>query len=296
MDDLLELLEEKLGKTFSKSTIQKDIKVMKEDEALGFHAPIGYSRIHDGYYYTDENFTIASIPLNEEEDIGAIDFAATILEQFRGVAIFEQYVNAVEKIMEGVNLSRALEGYEAASIVQFEKVPYQQGSEWLGEIIEAIKARKVLRIIYKRFDADEEKIHEIHPYLLKEYRNRWYVVGMHEQYGFIITLGLDRIIHLEETEIPFRFHLDFDPEAYFSYAFGISTGKGEPQQIVLSFKPLQGQYIKSQPLHDTQEILVDNEEELQIQLTVIPSMELKMQILSYGENVKVLAPGISRKR
>jgi len=76
--DLMEKCEVRLGKQFSVSTIQKDIKAMKEDEELGYMAPIRYSRSEDGYYYADENYTIKKVPLNSDE-IESLEFAAGIL-------------------------------------------------------------------------------------------------------------------------------------------------------------------------------------------------------------------------
>jgi predicted DNA-binding transcriptional regulator YafY len=59
---------------------------------------------------------------------------------------------------------------------------------------------------------------------------------------------------------------------------------------VLSFDPLQGKYIKSFPLHESQKIILDNEHELLIQLTLFVTHDFFMEILSYGENVKVIKP------
>ena len=289
MEDIIDTLERKLDKTFSKSTVQKDIKAMREDSDLGFHAPIGYSRQHDGYYYTDTNFTIASVPLNED-DIEAIDFAAILLEQFKEVPIFAQYANAVDKIMEAVNIRRVIGDYKEDSIIQFEQVPYQQGTELLNVLISAIKSRNIITFDYIRFDQDEPKHHRVHPYLLKEFRNRWYLIGMSENNKGVLTFGIDRIADLHITDEALRLHPDFIPEKYFKYSYGIFTHDGEPQDIILSFTPFIGKYIKSQPLHSSQKILKDNKEELQVSIKVWPTPELTMQILGYGPGVKVLAP------
>src|SRR5690606_15976144 len=64
------------------STIDKDLYAMRNDETLGFMAPIAYSKVHDGYFYKDENFTIDTIPLNED-DVDAIRFAVQTLHQFK---------------------------------------------------------------------------------------------------------------------------------------------------------------------------------------------------------------------
>ncbi len=89
MSELIDKCENILGKTFSKSTIQKDIKAMKEDEALGFFAPIKYSKESNGYYYTDSKYTIKAIQLNTEE-LTAIEAVSDILNVFSGSRIIDK--------------------------------------------------------------------------------------------------------------------------------------------------------------------------------------------------------------
>ena len=107
MDDLIDELEEKLGKSFSISTIQKDIKSMKEDELLAYMAPIKFQRAHQGYHYTDSTFSITEVPLGEE-DLDAIEFAAMVLQQFKDVKLFAEFGSAVDKIFNAVSVSSIL--------------------------------------------------------------------------------------------------------------------------------------------------------------------------------------------
>lgn len=289
LEFLVQACEEKLGKPFSSSTIQKDIYTMRFDDALGFRAPVEYSKKHHGYYYTDQNFTLASIPLSEQ-DIEAMEFAVSLLQQFRGVKILEQFESSVDKILEAIHIQRALAGREATEFIQVEKADKQSGTEWLGEIVSAIINQIPVEITYQPFVSEKSKQHLVHPYLLKEYRNRWYLVGMIDQYNLLSTFGLDRITELSVSEKSFRTNREFNPDAYFKHAFGITTFEGKPKQVVLSFTPLQGKYIKTQPLHPTQIILIDNKKELRVSIHVGITIELIMAILSYGEKVKVIKP------
>ena len=67
------------------------------------------------------------------------------------------------------------------------------------------------------------------------------------------------------------------------------------KKIVLIFDPNQAPFIKSQPWHQSQKIISDSKKEFKIELTVIPSYELKAQILSYGATVEVLKPSHLRE-
>ena len=289
MDDLREKCEDKLGTSFSESTIQKDIKAMKEDPLLGYEAPIKYSKRHNGYYYSDPNFTIAAIPLNDN-DIQAIEFAAATLQQFKGIQLFEDFDGAVDKIFNAVSMRTMLEEDEINQMIQFEKVPFFKGSEYLGSLLEAIQNRQVIEFDYLKFDSTESKHHVVHPYMLKEYRHRWYLIGMTDKNDYITTFGLDRMQNIEVNELPFRFNHDFDPKLYYKYSYGVTTFEGEPKKVVLSFTPAQGKYIETQPLHHTQTILKQNDKEFRIELEVGITIELVQDILRFGDQVKVIKP------
>lgn len=286
LTDMVEKCEEVLGKSFSESTIQKDIYSMRFDEGLGFNAPIGYDKVRKGYFYEDENYTIASVPLNDEE-LQAIQFAASVLDQFKGVGMLEQFSHAINKITEAVNLEKSLGSDK--NFIQVEQAPYFRGSEWLSVIANAIGNEEALQISYLPFDNEKLREYIYHPYLLKEYRNRWYVIGWDDHAGMIRTFGLDRIENIKKAEIPYKY-AEFKPSLYFSHTIGITVGDLDPREVVLSFSPLQGKYIKTQPLHSSQKILIDNAKEFRIKLDILINYELLMLILGYGKEVEVIKP------
>ncbi|MCB9256905.1 MAG: WYL domain-containing protein [Chitinophagales bacterium] len=289
MDDFLEVLEEKLGKTFSVSTVQKDIKSMKEDELLGYKAPIKFHRMYNGYYYTDPNFSITEVPLSEE-DLDAIEFAALVLQQFKEVKLFGEFGSAVDKIFNAVNVNSILGEEDSTQYIQFEKVPFYKGSEWIAPLLEYIKQRQTIVITYQRFEVNEAKEHEVHPILLKEFRNRWYLIAMLEKNDRIVTYALDRISECKASNIPYRFHAKFSAENYFKHAYGITTFEEEPSEIILECSPIQAAYFKTQALHDTQKILEEKENFVRLSLRVGLTTEFLMDLLSFGSAVRVIEP------
>lgn len=64
----------------------------------------------------------------------------------------------------------------------------------------------------------------------------------------------------------------------------------ELAEVVLSFDPFQGKYIKSLPLHESQEVLIDDKHEIRVRMKVYLTHDFIMEILSYGDNVKVIQP------
>lgn len=290
MEDFQDAMQEKLGKSFAVSTIQKDIKAMKQDTLLNYYAPIKWSKSNNGYYYTDANFSIAQVSLSEE-DLNSLEFAASILQQFKDLKIFGNFGGTVDKIFNAINVNSILSEEEIEESIQFEKAPYFEGSKWLEELLNHIKEKECVSIAYKKFDSDEVRIHQFHPYLLKEYRNRWYLIGMNNKNGYINTFGLDRIQNIATNSIPYRYHLDFSPKTYFNHAFGIIVfDKDKVEKIQLRFNTISKQYVKTQPLHESQKIISENKEELIVELNVGITIELIMAIMSFGENVTVLSP------
>ncbi len=287
--DLIRACEEKLGKSFSERTIQQDIKNMKEDEALGFLAPIKFSKEYKGYCYSDPNFTIASVPLTEE-DLDSLGMAAKILKQYQGFGLFQPFDEAVEKIFSAISAQSILTNQPDSKWIQFDEVSYMSGSEHLQLLLNAIKEHFPVSFTYKKFNASESKSHILYPYLLKEYRNRWYVIGLQDKHSAITTYGLDRISNLKIENLPFRFNHDFSPEEYFKYAYAVTVYDGEPEVIELLFKNHTGSYVLTQPMHHSQVLLSQTDKEVSIQICVGVTNELIVDILSYGMDIEVKRP------
>jgi predicted DNA-binding transcriptional regulator YafY len=197
-----------------------------------------------------------------------------------------------ERIMEAFDIFNALNITERLSgFIHFER-RRPQGTEHLYGILHAIKNRLRISFMYHKYWEDEVTERIADPYGLKEFRNRWYVVANDFNDNVVKSFALDRLSQLEFTKIKFRFPTDFQVNEYFKFCFGIiNPHEGQPQEVVLTFNPFQGKYIKSLPLHESQEILIDNDEEFQIKLNLFVTHDFFMEILSYGENVKVLRPG-----
>ncbi len=274
----------------SARTIDKDIYDMKHDEELGYLAPIEYDRKQNGYYYSDPDYSISKIPL-KQEDLYALEFACSLLKQFEGIEPVKQFIQSVSKIEDFISMQRIAGQDDLDMVIQTEKGLSAKGNEFLGIILTAIKEMKVMMIHYQRFGENKVKTYTYHPYVLKEYRNRWYVTGRAPDTSRIITFALERIKEIIPSKVHFKADPEFKAADYFRHSFGISViSEYTPEKVVLEFAPGEAPYIKSQPLHGTQEIIEDSSKAFIISLEVIPSYELKSHILSYGDKVKVLGP------
>ena len=166
-----------------------------------------------------------------------------------------------------------------------------QGTEHLYLLLHAIKNRLQITFSYQKYYEEQPEQRTVNPLALKEFRYRWYLAARDTYDNNVKRYALDRMANLEITKQHFPEDTDFDMEKIHKHCFGvIYPGDEKPQKVVLSFEPYQGKYIKSLPLHETQKILIDNDKELRISLEIYLTYDFKQEILSYGENVKVIEP------
>jgi len=276
-------------------TINQDLHDMRVDERLGYFAPICFDRKTSAYYYDDPDYSIDKIPINNDE-LNALSFASGMLQQFKEVDILKTFSSAVTKISDTINIKRMQQQTNVADFVQFETVSYYKGSEYLEFLISAIAGKDVINMQHKRFDADTTTQHIIHPYYLKEYRNRWYLIGMDNDLNEIRTYGLDRIEELSlNTTINYK-EKPKDAEMFFSNTIGISEPQNKPEEIILCFSDNTGKYLLTQALHSSQKLIKQEKDEITISLFVVPNYEMLTFILGWGHRVKVLAPDGLQKR
>ena len=274
-----------VGADICDSTIEKDMFAMKMD----FDAPIRYSKREKGYYYEDEDYSIDKIPLSED-DIEAIKFASQTLMQFRGVDIFKQFGFAIDKIFDRVHISNNPSDESVDNYVQFETVPDSAGSELLPLLLKAIKEKRIVQFVYTNFNTEEPSDREVLPLLLKEYRNRWYLICYSIEKSKIRTFGLDRISEFKTTEDYYHNEIDFNPVIFFKYSIGITSFDDVPQKVIFKIDKLGSKYLLSQALHSSQKLILEEEYYNTFELNVLITEELKRTIMSYGSQIVVIEP------
>ena len=204
---------------------------------------------------------------------------------------FDEQPEVNERILEAFDTFNALNITDRLSNhIHFEK-RRPQGTENLYGLLHAIRNHAQIKFIYQKYWEDELTHRQVEPYALKEFRSRWYVLANDLKDQKVKSFALDRLTDLEITKRKFNLPNNFDVNEHFQYSFGIiSPNEDKPNEVILSFTPFQGKYIKSLPLHETQQVLVDNELELRIRLTLFITHDFIMELLSYGENLKVIEP------
>ena len=196
-----------------------------------------------------------------------------------------------ERILEAFDTFNALNISDRISNhIHFEK-RRPQGTENLHGLLHAIKNMIQVSFSYQKFWEDVVTQRYAEPYALKEFKNRWYVLAKDLKDNQVKSFALDRLTDLGITKKRFQLPDDFNVNEHYKYSFGIiSPEDNKPEEIVLSFEPFQGKYIKTLPLHETQEVMIDNEKELRIKLKLFVTLDFVMEVLSYGSRVKVISP------
>ncbi len=195
-----------------------------------------------------------------------------------------------QRRMEALDLFNALNMSERISKSLFLENRKAQGTENLYGLLHAVENRLKIKFNYLKYGDKTPRIREARPYALKEFRYRWYVLA--ENDGMVKTFALDRLSGLEITAEEFAIPHDFDAVSMFKNSYGIMLPepRAKVEEIVLSFDPLQGEYVKSLPYHHSQEVLIDDEGELRIKLNMYVTHDFIMDILSNSCHVQVLSP------
>lgn len=278
----------------SRRTFQNDLALMRS-ERLGYNAPI-VVRDHKYYEYSDPDFSITHLPLSDD-GIDALNRALDVLRQLQG---FPQLASSIDTISK---LNEQIARHTGASIsaMDMEHVAGYRGLQHVGMIYDAVRKQQTIRITYQSFKARRASDVAVYPYLLKEYRNRWFLIGEKatNRSPEVNIFALDRIHSVViDREHAFKKCVDFDPEHFFDDTIGVTrTLKDKPWQVVIRVDADQAPYVESKPYHRSQVVKKRYDDgSILISLRVIINNELVRLLLGFGEHIEVLGPAMLRNR
>lgn len=238
----------------SPRTFQRDIKLIRSI----YNFDIQHNQLKGGYYIEDDETALSDHILKAFDTFNAL------------------------------NLAERLSPY-----IHFE-TRKPAGTENLSEILHAIQNKIQIKFTYHKYWEDQHAERLVDPYALKEFRSRWYVLARDPQHNIVKSFALDRLSELKITRDKFEVDPNFNIDEHYNYCFGIVGPTGasgeEPEEVVLSFTPFQGKYIKSFPLHHTQKELVDDDKEFRVKLKVFITEDFILELLSFTKNLKILQP------
>lgn len=290
LDDLVDACCEALldmeGTSCSVRTVQGDIQMMRSDK-LGYNAPIEVYD-HKYYRYADPRYSITDMPLSQN-DYDVMKEAVDMLRQFEDFDHFQEMSDVLSRLQEKLAIVKG----GRKPIVNFDSMPDLKGLKHLNPLYNYIARKQTLRIMYRSFKARSPKEFILFPYLLKEFRNRWFVFGSVVKTLTLYNLALDRIISIEPVDEPYKENPRFDTEHFFDDVIGVSKNIGDTSRSVKFVATReQSQYILTKPVHSSQRVIAIDEKtgEHTFKIKVVPNFELVSVLLSYGAGIKVISP------
>ena len=182
------------------------------------------------------------------------------------------------------------ESKDALQYISFEAQEALRGVTHLKHLLFAIKQHRMVSFVHESFFTSAKKQVSIAPYMLREYQNRWYVVGTYENSSTPYVFGIDRIYDLKMSDKVFKPDEAITPHELFRHVIGLTLRPNKIEDVVLSFTPQQGKYVKALPWHPSQEIVADNDKEFRVRLRVAVNYELEQKILTHTDAVQVISP------
>ena len=178
--------------------------------------------------------------------------------------------------------------------ILFENIPSRQ--RWLSVILNAMKEERAIEMTYQSFTRTEPHTFIAHPYCLKLFRQRWYVLARSEEYDSPRVYSLDRVVNVEQTDKRLKVPRSFNAKAFFADYFGIIVGDNvKPSLLEIRATAEQAKYLESLPLHPSQKAIEVMPEYTVFQYWLVPTFDLKQEILSRGSTLQVLEPVWFRK-
>ncbi len=270
---------------YAKSTLLKDIKSISER----WNVEILKTKRGDKFYYhyKDPVFSIYRSQLRTE-DIEKLHQTIGILKNFVGLPHFEW----IEELSARIHATTCV-NQKQKPIVSFAHNPeYAHSLRHFTPLFDFIMADTAIELTYKRFNSELMRTHTVHPYHLKEYADRWYLVGVTESHPDSLTcFAFDRIVSYTRSDVPYRPNTSIDIEDHFNSMVGLTIyNDTEPQEVQLWVEDSEYPYLMTNPIHHSQQLVRNEQGGKVISLRLFVNFELEMRILSYGEYLKVLSP------
>ena len=297
LDDLIDACSDALyeyqgiNTGVSRRTIQADLEMMRSNK-LGYEAPIVV--VDKKYYtYSNKDYSITNSPLNHQ-DMQVLSEVSDLLRQFKGLSHFTDLNEMVSKLEDKIYAQKT----HNTPVVDFEKNDNLKGLEWIEVIRKAIVAKKTICITYRSFKARQASTFCFSGYLLKEYRNRWFVLGVqHGRNAKLMNLALDRIQTIEEHQEDYRENTTLDLATYYDNCIGVTKSPDQRNtEVIFWVDNDNAPYVITKPLHHTQKLLSEESGGKIFSIRVILNFELERELLGFGAKMRVLAPRILVKQ
>ena len=177
---------------------------------------------------------------------------------------------------------------ELSDRILFEPVP--SGEKFLTPIIEAMRDKTAIEMTYQSFTRQKPATFIVEPYCLKVFKQRWYMLAYSPGLDKAMIYSLDRVHAIEPTKQKYKLPKGFNAEEYFKNTYGVTGMDEEPEVIEICIDAMQANYLRTLPLHSSQEEIERNDDYSIFRFHTFPSYEFLQELRKYGSDVEVISP------
>lgn len=291
IDDLVKACNEELfyydGSSVTERQVRADISFMQR-KAGGAIPLVTKREGHKVYYrYSDPNFSIKNLPMSQQE-AELLSDTISMLSRFKGLPNHEWLEATIAQMKSTFNLDNAQQSY-----VSFSQNEDLRGLNYFSRLYEAIASHQVVSLQYHKFTGETwERL--VHPYQLRQYNNRWFLVGWEPAVAAkipLVVIPLDRIDDYKILDKEHFVSYQGDIDECFKDIVGVSLKFKKPcQHIVFKAYHPTSSYIETKPIHHSQRAVERHEDYTIFSLDLIPNYEFETIMMSYVDNCEVLEP------
>lgn len=266
-------------------TLRDDLRNMKPGGATRYDAPIMYDPSR-GYYYEKDGFSIFNTPLTGD-DLVLLHQSLQPLRALQGLGLATELNELIQRLEQRLPASGAA---AITPILQLEPTPNYLGTQYLQPLYKAIQEHQTVLITYRPYGADVSE-YVVHPYLLKVYNHRWFLLANNsKQKAGLSTYALDRIESVRSSNAEYV-PSDVDFATHFQNIIGVTLPTGAlPELIKLRFSSKRAPYVLTKPIHHSQRFLSENPDGTEVEMKLVLNPEFLTILLSFGPDLQVIEP------
>ena len=254
----------------SPRTIERDFEKLRAEYSIDIRPDSG----KNGYYLHQP----------EDEDVDDFNQFVSLLERRERLDFLQAAVRSVRDV---------------GNCLQLERSEQFVGYGWLPILWDALRCQRVIQFEYGSYKeyGSSPSVRTVEPGIIFEYRNRWYLDGWDIEKEGIRTFGLDRMTNPVAIGQTISVNRTDSYKILRKQVIGVTIPENAvAERVVLRFTRLEANYVRSLPLHSSQQVIGQTHWHVDISLQVVLNHELEREILAYGEAVEVLEPTVLRER
>jgi predicted DNA-binding transcriptional regulator YafY len=283
------------GSSISDTTLRNDLAIVARE--AGDHLLIE-RRVHNKLYYrySDRSFSILNAKPLDSEDYDYLQQSITLLRQIKGFTISRELESIIAKLQYAFPSS-----FDHPAVV-FDGPDEFEGMELVQDLYNAILKKQVIAFQYQPFTEERPQEFIMHPYLLKEYNNRWYLVGLSDGPKEIRVCGLDRFKSEPKVKARIKYiepqEVSFHPHTWFADVIGPTVLHENPvEEVILKFNKERAPYITTKPIHRSQSLVeVHKDGSVSFSYKLRFNKEFESLLLSFGTHVTIIKPDSLKMR